>query len=85
MHVTQPPKRPVQVVQTAPVQQPRIIVVKQGSSGFNVLMWIIVISLLVVMGIAFLFTGACCFAASASSATLAASAGALSTAASVTT
>ena len=86
--MTQPSRKPVQVVQNVPVQQPQIIVVQKGSSGFDALMWLIVISLIGVASIvlfALFFTGACCLTASGASVALAASSGALSNAVSMTT
>ena len=64
------------MVQTPPSQQPQVVVVQKGSAGFNTLMWIIVISIIIIGVIAIftiLFTGACCIGVAASSATLATS------------
>ena len=75
--MNRPPQEPVRLIQNAPQQQNPVIIVQKGSSGFNALMWVIVI-LIIIVGLfailAILFTGACCFGVSASSATLATSA-----------
>ena len=84
-HVSRLPNEPPRVIHTAPVQQPQIVVVQKGSSGFNALMWLIVISIIAVGMVVLLFTGVCCLSASGASVAMVASSGALSNATSMTT
>lgn len=61
-------------VQPAQVQQPpQVVYVQQkGSSGFNALMWMIVIGILLAAGLFFLLMGSCCFGGVVSAAAVAA-------------